>query len=80
MAVDNERSFKSSNTSWIWVRLFPEGDNKVGNHDHVTVKYRRFAHKDCSINLRLTKKFLFMFYNLRAYGSRLIFKKLVSLM
>ena len=58
MTVDNERSFKSSNKCWIWVRLFPEGDNKVGNHDHVTVKYRSFAHKDCSINLRLTKKFL----------------------
>ena len=56
MAVHDERSFKSSNKSWIWDRLFAKGDSKVRDHDHVTGKYRGSAHKNCNNNLRLTKK------------------------
>ena len=42
-------SCKSSNKSWICNKLFVEGDNKVRDHDHVTGKYRNYAHWKCNI-------------------------------
>ena len=34
------------------------------------------AHSDCNINLRITKKVLVIFHNLKEYDSHLIFKEL----
>ena len=65
MTADDERSFKSRNKCLICGGLFSKRDNKIRDHDHITVKYRGFAHGGCNINLRLTKKFPLIFYNLR---------------
>ena len=37
-------------------KLYTERDTKVRDHDHVAGKYWSSAHKNCNINLRLTKK------------------------
>ena len=58
--------------------MYAEGDNKVSDHDHVTGKHRGTAHKNCNINLRLTKKFLIIFHNLKGYDSHLIMKEIVK--
>ena len=50
---ENER-FEMSNTCWICDKLFPNNDNKVRNHCHITGKYRGAAHYSCNINLRVT--------------------------
>ena len=47
------------------------GDNNVRDHFHITRKYTGSARWSCSINLRLTKKVLVIFHNLRDYGSHL---------
>lgn len=47
---------ESSNKCWICNKLHGEVDNKVIDHDHMTGKYSGSAHKNCNINLRLTKK------------------------
>ena len=47
------KNFKLSNKCG---RLFAEGDNKVRDNDHVTVKCRGSAHKVCNIDLKLTQK------------------------
>ena len=52
------------------------GDNKIGDHCHITGKYRGAAHWSCSINLKISKKVRVIFHNLRGYDSHLIFKKL----
>lgn len=40
----------------ICSELFAEEVNKVRDHDHFASKFRDSVHKDCNINLRLTKK------------------------
>ena len=45
--------------------LFTDEDRKVRDYDHITRKYRGSSHSNCSINLKLTKKFLVIFHNLR---------------
>ena len=72
MSVEDERSFKSSNKFWIYNKLFAIGDNKVRDHDHVRGKYRDSDRWNCNINLKLTKKVLVIFHNLKGYDSHLI--------
>ena len=43
-SVENERRFQLSNKCWICNKLFVAGDNKAGDHHHVTRKYRGSAH------------------------------------
>ena len=71
---ENER-FEMSNTCWICDKLFPNNDNKVKDHCHITGKYRGAAHYSCNINLRITKKVPVIFHNLKGYDSHLIFKE-----
>ena len=65
-----------SNKCWICNGLFAEGDNEIRDHDHVTGNYRGSAHWNCNINLRLTKKILVIFHNLRGYDSYLIMQEI----
>ena len=44
MSVEDERSFKSSSKCCICNKLFVAGDNKVRDHDHVTVEYKDSTH------------------------------------
>ena len=55
---------------------FDNDEEKVGDHCHVTGKFRGAAHCDCNINFQLTKKFPVIFHNLRGYDSHLIFNEL----
>ena len=41
--------------------------------------YRGAAHWNCNINLKISKKVVVIFHNLRGYDSRLIFKELSKL-
>ena len=73
---------------WSWVKKkniyfyketvpgFDNDEEKVGDHCHVTGKFRGAAHCDCNINFQLTKKFPVIFHNLRGYDSHLIFNEL----
>ena len=51
-------------------------NEKVRDHCHITGKYRGAAHWSCNINLKISKKLLVIFHNLRGYDSQLIFKEL----
>ena len=76
MSAEDEQSFQLINICWICNKLFDAGDNKVRDHCHVTGKYRGSAHWSCNINLKLTKKVLVMFHNLKDYNSHLIMQKI----
>ena len=56
MFAEDEKRFQLSNKCWICNKLFTAEDIKVKDHDHVTGKYRGSSHKNCNINLRITKK------------------------
>ena len=50
--------FQQINNCWICKKLIDNEDEKVGDHCHITGKYRGSAHWDCNINFQLTRKFL----------------------
>ena len=60
---EEEEQFQSSNTCWICEKLIDNGDEKVRDHFHVTVKFRGAAHWSCNMNLQLTKNVPVIFRN-----------------
>ena len=50
--------------------------DKVGDHCHVTGKFRGAVHNKCNINLRLLRKLSIIFHNLQGYDGHKIFKDL----
>ena len=75
MSAEEER-FQFSYSCWICGKLFDVGDEKVRDYCHITEKYRGAAHWSCNINLKLTKKILVIFHNLRGYDGHLIIKEI----
>ena len=75
MSVDEEEKFERSNICWICGRL-TENEDKVRDHCYITGKYRGAAHWNCNINLKVSKKLVVIFHNLKEYDSHLIFKEL----
>ena len=63
-------------SSWICDKLFDVGDDKLGDHCHITGKYRGARHWICNINLKLAKKIPAIFHNLRDYDRHLIIKEI----
>ena len=70
MFAEDEERFQSSN------KMFDAGDNKVGNHCHLTGKYTGSAHLSCNINIRLTKNVSVIFHKLKGYESHLIMQEI----
>ena len=73
---EEEERFQLSNVCLICNKLFDVADNKVGDHCHVTGKYRGATHWSCNVNFKMTKKVPVIFHNLKGYDSHLIFKEL----
>ena len=82
MSAEENEIFELSNICWIRNTLFEVNDDKVKDHCHchchchVSGKYRDAAHWSCNINLKITKKVLVIFHDLKGYDSHLIFKEL----
>ena len=74
MSVEEEEQFEKTEICWLCNKLID--DNKIRDHCDITGKYREAAHWDCNINLKISKKILVIFHNLRGYDSHLIFKEL----
>ena len=53
---NDHEDFKNSNKCWICEKAYVQGDVKVKDHCHITVKYRDSAHSNCSIKVK--SKFL----------------------
>ena len=72
---ENEEDFKNNNTSQFCEKKF-ESD-KVGDHFHLTGKYRGPAHNICLINVTQDKNnFIpFTFHNFSNYDCHLFVKK-----
>ena len=48
--------FGKSTKCWICKESLKKGNVKVKYDDHITGKYRGSGHKDCNLNLTITKK------------------------
>ena len=55
---------------------YVDNNVKVRDHCHITGEYRGRAHRDFSINLKLTHKIPVVFYNLKNYDSHLLMQEL----
>ena len=75
MTAEQNGEFERSDICWICGKII-DYDNKVRDHCHVTGKYRGAAHWSCNINLKIRKKLVVIFHNLKGYDSHLIFKEL----
>ena len=67
---------KDSNQCWVCDNAYIDNDVKVRDHFHITGKYRRSAHKDCNMNLKVNHKTSDIFHNLKNYNPHLIMQKL----
>ena len=76
MSAEENEKFEMANICWICGRLIENNDNKVRDHCHITGKHRGAVHYLCNIKLRISKKILVIFHNLKGYDSHLIFKVL----
>ena len=74
MYAEEEQQFEKSEICWICDKIIE--DNKRRDHCHITGKHRGAAHWNCNINLKISKKLVVIFHNLRGYDSHLIFKGL----
>ena len=50
--------------------------DKIGDHCHVTGKFRGASHSKCNMNLWFPKKLPIIFHNLQGYDRHIIFKEL----
>ena len=78
MTAEHDAEFERTNICWICGKLIDIGEDKVRDHDNTKKgnNYRGAAHWNCNINLKISKKVVAIFHNLRGYDSHLIFKEL----
>ena len=76
MTKKNNVDFQNSSKCCICDNDYIGGDVKVKDHCHVTGKYRRSAHRDCDINVKLNHKTSVVFRNLKINDSHLIIQEI----
>ena len=77
MTSQDEEIYNNSHICWICKQEL--NTDKVGDHCHMTGKFRGAAHNKCNINLRLPEKLPIIFHNLQGYDRHILFKELNNL-
>ena len=62
-------NLKNAGKYWICSGLYVDGDVRVIDHCCINEKYKRSAHRDFNIDLKLGVKLPVIFYNLKVYDS-----------
>ena len=73
---EQDREFKRSTKCYICEKKFTKKSIKVRDHCHLTGKYRGPAHKNCNLQLVISKKVPVVFHNLRGYDSHFIMQEI----
>ena len=76
MSAEEEEMFQNVCSCWICGKLFDLMDEKVGDHCHISGKFRGAAHFSCNANFKISKKVPVVFHNLKGYDGHLIMKEL----
>ena len=63
MTEEEENLYQKSNNCSICKKFINNDEER--DHCHVTGKFRGAAHRNCNLNLKLTKKVPVIFHNLR---------------
>ena len=75
MTKDDEQCFKTMDGCHICGEKYTDKDVRVGDHFHITGKFRGSAHRECNLKLRIKPediKIPIIFHNLRGYDSHFI--------
>ena len=72
MTEEYNEDFENSIKCCICNNDYIDSDVKVRDHYHITGKYRGSLHRDCNINIKLSRKIPVVFHNLKNYDSHLI--------
>ena len=65
MTKEDSEDFKISAKCWICNNCYVDNDVKIGDHCHITRKYRGSAQRDCNISVKLIYKIPVIFQNLK---------------
>ena len=79
MSEENEQEFKKSTACHICDKKYTAEDVRVRDHCHITGVYRRSAHRECNLKLKIKPeeiKIPVIFHNLRGYDSHFIMQQL----
>ena len=76
MSEEEEHLLQQSKNCWICEKLIDNDNEKIGDHCHITVKFKGATHWRCKINFQLTTNVPIIFHNLRGYDSHSIFCEL----
>ena len=76
MTKEDNENFRNSSKFQICDNDYIKGEVKVGDHCHISGKYRDSAHRDCNTNLRLNHRIPIVFHILKNYDSHLIMQEL----
>ena len=74
MTTQGEEIYNNSQICWICREDL--NTDKVRDHCHVRGKFRRAAHNECNLKLKIPKKLPIIFHNLKEYDGHIVFKKL----
>ena len=73
MTTQDGEIYNNLQICWIWKEDL--NTNKVGDHCHITGKFRGAAHNQCNLKLKIQKKLPIIFHNLEGYDEHIIFKE-----
>ena len=79
MTNDDLDAFEKAKGCHICDKEYSEKDIRVRDHCHITGKYRRSAHQECNLQLRINPeeiKIPVIFHNLRGYDSHFIMQEI----
>jgi len=77
MLTEKEKTnFEKAAECWICQTPFEDGEKKVRDHCHYSVKFRGAAHNKCNLLFRKLKHVPVIFHNLSGYDSHLFIKNL----
>ena len=79
MTDEDEANFEEMNHCHICGNKYTDKDVRVGDHCHITGKFRGSAHQECNLKLRIKPediKVPVIFHNLRGYDSHFIMQQI----
>ena len=79
MTKDDEEEFQKAQECHICNKKYTDKDIRVRDHCHITGKYRRSAHQECNLKLRIKPeeiKIPVIFHNLGGYDSHFIMQEI----
>ena len=77
MTKEDDEDFENSTKCWICDNAYVDGDDEVGDHFHMTGKYKGSVYRDYSTNVKLkTHKMSVVFHNLKSFNWHLIMQEL----